>query len=290
MRRQSLFRVLLVAGMINGFFAGSLTGQASVEVTIDARAPKSGISPYIYGKNNSLSDNSSSPVTAATWQRYRDAGITIFRESGGNNSTKYNWRKKLSSHPDWYNNVYAHDWDFAARSLQQNLPAAQGMWTLPLLGWAASDKSNNFNDWGFNSSKGWSGVHQNLAGGGTVNPDGGSKALQAGDPTKYLEPWPADSMVGILKKWMGEGGLGYDPSHHGMQGGMEQFMPARRNPRSQGCRRKSGVPPPPRWAVTRKGNRGNPRQPLAERQLFRQTHHSGILLVSPSDGLVTPYC
>lgn len=64
-------------------------------------------------------------MTALTWQRYRDAGITMFRESGGNNSTKYNWRKKLTSHPDWYNNVYAHDWDYAARSLQDQLPEAQ---------------------------------------------------------------------------------------------------------------------------------------------------------------------
>ncbi len=211
-RRQSLFMVLLLAVMMHGFFVPSLTGQTSVEVTIDARAPGKVISPNIYGKNNSLSDNPSSPVTAAAWQRYRDAGITIFRESGGNNSTKYNWRKKLSSHPDWYNNVYSHDWDYAARSLQQNLPAAQGMWTLSLLGWAASNKSNNFNDWNYNSSNWWSGVHQNLAGGGTVNPDGGSKALQAGDPTKYLEQWPADSVVEILRKWMGEGGLGYDPN------------------------------------------------------------------------------
>lgn len=110
---------------------GEATAQEAVEVTIDARGTRVPVSPWIYGRNNSLSDQSSSPVTALTWQRYRDAGITMFRESGGNNSTKYNWRKKLTSHPDWYNNVYAHDWDYAARSLQDQLPEAQGMWTLP---------------------------------------------------------------------------------------------------------------------------------------------------------------
>ena len=65
------------------------------------------ISPYIFGKNNNLSDNPASPLTANQWQRLRDLGITLFRENGGNNATKYNWRLKLSSHPDWYNNVYA---------------------------------------------------------------------------------------------------------------------------------------------------------------------------------------
>jgi len=191
---------------------GEATAQEAVEVTIDARGTRVPVSPWIYGRNNSLSDQSSSPVTALTWQRYRDAGITMFRESGGNNSTKYNWRKKLTSHPDWYNNVYAHDWDYAARSLQDQLPEAQGMWTLPLIGWAASTKQYNFRDWDYNQSKWWDGVHQNLAGGGTVNPAGGGKALSEGNPSLYLTEWPADSVVGILHKWIGEGGLGLDKS------------------------------------------------------------------------------
>lgn len=187
--------------------------QTAVEVNIDVRGERTPVSPWIYGRNNSLSDDSTSPVTALNWQRYRDAGITMFRESGGNNSTKYNWRKKLTSHPDWYNNVYAHDWDYAARSLQENLPEAQGMWTLSLIGWAASTTQHNFGDWGYNQSKWWDGVHQNLAGGGTVNPAGGGKALSEGNPSLYLREWPADSVVGILQKWMGKGGLGLDRNH-----------------------------------------------------------------------------
>src|SRR5512138_1057767 len=109
------------------FISGSLRAQ-DVTITIDAAATRKSISPYIYGKNNSLSSNSADPLNAAEWQRLRDMGIRFFRENGGNNATKYNWRRKLSSHPDWYNNVYANNWDFAAASLGNNIPSAQGMW------------------------------------------------------------------------------------------------------------------------------------------------------------------
>jgi hypothetical protein len=84
------------------------------------------------------------------------------------------------------------------------------MWTLPLIGKAAGNTSNNFNDWGYNQSKWWKGVNQNLAGGGTVNPKDTIKALKEGNPNLYLENWPPDSVVGILNKWFGNGGLGYD--------------------------------------------------------------------------------
>ncbi len=112
--------------------------------------------------------------------------------------------------PDWYNNVYPSDWDFAAGSLAQNIPTAQGMWGFQLIGEAASTNANNFNDWGFNQSQWWTGTAQNLAGGGVVNTGGGSQALRNGDTTLYLERWPADSTTGILNHWFGSGGLGLD--------------------------------------------------------------------------------
>lgn len=31
--------------------------------------------------------------------------------NGGNNATKYRWRKKITSHTNWHNNVYPCDWD-----------------------------------------------------------------------------------------------------------------------------------------------------------------------------------
>lgn len=118
----------------------------SNDITIDAIAGHRPISPFIFGRNNSLSDSKNTPTTQANWQKYRDAGIKIFRENGGNNSTKYNWRRKLSSHPYWYNNVYAHAWIYAAQTLQSNMPDAKGMWSFQLIGWTAANRNNNFDD------------------------------------------------------------------------------------------------------------------------------------------------
>jgi hypothetical protein len=180
----------------------------AVDINVDASAGRKPISPYIYGRNNSLSDNPSRPTSEDDWDLYREAGIKMFRECGGNNATKYNWRRKLSSHPDWYNNVYSHNWDYAAQSLESNMPGVRGMWAFQLIGYAASNSDNNFDDWGYNNSQWWSGVCQNLAGGGIVNNAGGCEAIMDGDPDLYLMEWTADSTVGILDRWFGAGGLG----------------------------------------------------------------------------------
>ncbi|MES2513942.1 MAG: glycoside hydrolase family 44 protein [Bacteroidota bacterium] len=187
--------------------AYTVTAQ-TVNITVDANAGRKPISPYIYGKNNNVSDDPSSPTTAVQWKFLRDAGLRFSRENGGNNGSKYNWRKKITCHPDWYNNVYAHDWDYAAKKLGDSLPAAQGMWGFQLIGKAASNTGNNFNDWAYNGSNWWSGVQQNLAGGGVPNGSGGSAATTNGNPNLYLQNWTADSTVGILDHWFGTGGLG----------------------------------------------------------------------------------
>ena len=173
---------------------------AQIQITVDPAGEIKAISPCIYGRNNSLSDNPSQPTASKSWQIYQDAGVKFFRESGGNNSTKYNWRKKLSSHPDWYNNVYSHDWDFAAQSLHANMPEAKGLWAFQLLGYAAKTGAYNFNDWGYNGSQWWEGVSNNWCG-------GGGPVLGSGNPNTYLEPWPADSTVAILKRWFDQLGL-----------------------------------------------------------------------------------
>ena len=134
-----------------------------------------------------------------------NAGVRFFREGGGNNSTKYNWRLKISSHPDWYNNVYPNDWSFAAKTLQENIPSAQGMWSFQLIGKAAKTNANNFNDWGYNSSQWWEGVAQNLAGGGEPKTSGGTKALKEGNPELYLQNWTADSTQGVASNLHGCG-------------------------------------------------------------------------------------
>jgi hypothetical protein len=196
-----MMRVMMVLVLAGSAFAA--------EIQVDALAGRKAISPWLYGRNNSLSDDPKKPLLAKDWQFLRDAGVRMLRESGGNNSTKYNWVLKLSSHPDWYNNVYAHDWDFEAKSLQTNLPGVQGMWSFQLIGKAASSKAYNFNDWGYNRSQWWEGVRNNWAGGGGPLPGGGQKE---GDPSLYLMDWSAEDTTAILDQWFDPNGLGLDPN------------------------------------------------------------------------------
>jgi hypothetical protein len=92
------------------------------------------------------------------------------------------------------------------------MPGLHVMWAFQLIGKAAGNKNNNFNDWSYNRSQWWSGVAQNLAGGGQVNPAGGSQALVNGNPDLYLENWTADSTTGVLNHWFGPTGLNLNKS------------------------------------------------------------------------------
>jgi hypothetical protein len=126
-------------------------------------------------------------------------GLRMSRDNGGNNSTKYNWRRKLSSHPDWYNNVYAHDWGFTSQDVQKRMPGVNLLWALQLLGKAARTDSANFDCWDYNQCQWTTDVSKNWAGGGDI--------------TKYLMDWPADSTVGIFANFfspVSAGGLGLD--------------------------------------------------------------------------------
>jgi len=186
--------------------------QTPVRIDIDLTKPVKPVSPLIYGKNNVLPSTFLNSKDIAEILKAKEAGVRFVRQGGGNNSTKYNWRLKLSSHPDWYNNVYANDWNTAAKSMLDKLPGVQGMWSFQLLGKAAANTTNNFNDWAYNQAKWWEGCAQNLAGGGQINVSGtnSSQALVDGNTDLYLMNWTADSTVGILDKWFGEKGLGYD--------------------------------------------------------------------------------
>ncbi|HTA62748.1 MAG TPA: glycoside hydrolase family 44 protein [Bacteroidia bacterium] len=203
MKHKHIYISLLI--LIISQFSFSQT----VNIQVDAAAGRKNISPYIYGRNNSISDDPNSPTPAATWKLMRDAGLRYTRENGGNNATKYNWRKKISSHPDWYNNCYAHNWDYAAKTLQDSMPNTQGMWAFQLIGYAASNLNNNFNDYGYNGSNSWGGTCQNLAGGGVPNSAGTCSATTNGNTSLYLENWTADSTTNILNHWFGSGSLGY---------------------------------------------------------------------------------
>ncbi len=208
MQKLSFFNLvfLLLISVNTGF------SQIPVRIDVNLTKDRKAISPLIYGKNNVLSNAVGNPVSSEDIQKIKEAGIRLVRQGGGNNSTKYNWRNKLTSHPDWYNNVYSADWDYAASSMLEKLPGMQGMWSFQLLGKAAANNKNNFNDWDFNQSKWWDGVNQNLAGNGQPDLAGGGKALVEGNPNLYLMDWPADSTVGILDKWFGPQGLGYEKS------------------------------------------------------------------------------
>jgi len=175
------------------------SGLEAAQITIDVAQDRIAVSPFLYGKNGDLSDDPQNPTSAATWQKLRDAGVRMLREHGGNNGTKYNWQKKLTSHPDWYNNVYAHDWDFVQASVQQNLPGVQCMWCFQLIGKVADNTQHNFDDYGFNRSQWWSGVNENLAGGGIPNTAAGAtKATKEGDPSLYLTNSDAATSTAIL--------------------------------------------------------------------------------------------
>lgn len=189
-------------------FISQITLAQIVNINVDVNVGRKSISPLIYGKNNNVSDNSGAPNSVADWKFLRDVGLRFSRENGGNNCSRYNWRKKITCHPDWYNNVYATDWDYQAKKIGDSLPNTQGMWGFQLIGKVASNTTNNFNDWAYNSSSYWSGVQQNLAGGGVPNGAGGSIATTDGNPNLYLENWTSDSTVGILDHWFGSGGLG----------------------------------------------------------------------------------
>jgi len=201
-------KICLLASILLLAIQAGRAQNITIQVTAgEGRRP---VSPYIFGRNNNLSDNPERPISTENLNLYREAGLRFARENGGNNATKYNWRRKLGSHPDWYNNVYDHNWDYASQEIQKTMPGLQVMWAFQLIGKAAGNKNNNFNDWSYNGSNWWSGVGQNLAGGGQINPAGGSQALVNGNPDLYLVNWGADSTTDVLNHWFGQGGLGFD--------------------------------------------------------------------------------
>jgi len=174
---------------ISSLCVGIVAQSQTIQISVDALQGQKKISPAIYGRNNSASDNPSKPLSSAQWQLLKDAGVKLLRENQGNNATKYNWRKKLSSHPDWYNNVEHHDWDYAAKEMQRNVPEMQQMWALPLLGFVAKDSSYNFNCIPLDNCHG---------------SNNEANFCANGDASKYLEPWAPDSAVGILNYWLND--------------------------------------------------------------------------------------
>ncbi len=197
---KTITKLLKCIALGSLIFTTHLKAQ-DVNIAIDASQDQKTVSPYLYGRNNTFDKPA---------QFYKDAGLRFARMNGGNNATKYNWRLKISSHPDWYNNVYGNDWDKTSKDVLTVLPDMQLMWAFQLLGRVASSNQYNFNDWAYNQSQWWEGVNQNLAGGGVPNESGVNpgKAAVEGDIDLYTKEWPADSTVAILDHWFGENGIG----------------------------------------------------------------------------------
>ena len=211
------FSSVLAAAVTAGLFAAA---NAAINVTVDADAGIKKISPYLYGRNifcnedrGDLNDvvTTLSEKEQTNLETYRQAGIRYLRMNNGNNATKHNWRKNLSSHPDYYNNVYKHDWDISSKKILDNLPGVDGMYAFQLAGYVASSTAYNFKDWDWKQSHSGKNAKQtlDLAGNGTVADDGVT-LIQAGDYSLYLEEWPADSTVELIKHWRDD--LKYDMS------------------------------------------------------------------------------
>ncbi len=187
--------------------------SAAINVTVNADAGIKKISPYLYGRNiDKISDTSVESDTAETnfINKVLESGIHMIRANNGNNATRYNWRRKMTVHPDWFNNVYAHDWDITAKKILDKMPGVDALYGFQLTGYAASSTDYNFPDWNWKQEHGsYPSRTFDLAGGGEVSDDGKTQT-KAGDASLYNMKWPADSTVAIIPHWKDE--LKYDMS------------------------------------------------------------------------------
>ena len=179
----------------------------AIDITVDANAGIKKISPYLYGRNIDKISDGDAEVTeeeSAFINQMLEAGIHMLRANNGNNATRYNWRHKMTVHPDWYNNVYSHDWAITAQKVLDNMPGVDAMYAFQLTGYAASSTDYNFPDWNWKQEHGTYATQTfDLAGGGEVSEDG-KTLIKAGDPSLYNMEWPDDSTVAIIPHWKDE--------------------------------------------------------------------------------------
>lgn len=179
----------------------------AIDITVDANAGIKKISPYLYGRNIDKISDGDAEVTeeeSAFINQMLEAGIHMLRANNGNNATRYNWRHKMTVHPDWYNNVYSHDWAITAQKVLDKMPGVDAMYAFQLTGYAASSTDYNFSDWNWKQEHGTYATQTfDLAGGGEVSEDG-KTLIKAGDPSLYNMEWPADSTVAIIPHWKDE--------------------------------------------------------------------------------------
>lgn len=184
------------AGALLLLLAGTpLHAAATVQVRVDAAQGRRPISPYLYGRNMNLS-GADKIMWGDQTRLALEAGLRISRESDGNNGTKYNWKNDLSSHPDWYNNVYKQGRPDRARAIQDKCRGVDGLFSLPVLGWVAKTDQMNADEKKLDPQA--KDPHANLCGGGVA--------------TAYLESQSPKEIVDVLDHWFKPGGLDLDPA------------------------------------------------------------------------------
>ena len=197
----------ILAGAAFGSVLAFSPALAAIDITVDTQTGVKKISPYLYGRNIDKVNDGSAESDSAEQEfigQVREAGIHMMRANNGNNATRYNWRKKLTVHPDWFNNVHSHDWAITAKKVLDKMPGVDAMYAFQLTGYAASSTDYNFPDWNWKQEHGsYPSRAFDLAGGGEVSEDG-ETLIKAGDYTLYNEEWPADSTVGIVPYWRDE--------------------------------------------------------------------------------------
>ncbi|OWV19958.1 glycoside hydrolase [Fibrobacter sp. UWB4] len=185
----------------------AISPTLAIDITVDANAGIKKISPYLYGRNIDKISDGDAEVTeeeSAFINQMLEAGIHMLRANNGNNATRYNWRHKMTVHPDWYNNVYSHDWAITAQKVLDKMPGVDAMYAFQLTGYAASSTDYNFPDWNWKQEHGTYATQTfDLAGGGEVSEDG-KTLIKAGDASLYNMEWPADSTVAIIPHWKDE--------------------------------------------------------------------------------------
>ena len=152
--------------------AASFVIYAAIDVTVETQKGVMKISPYLYGRNiDKISGGSAEldSIEEAFINQAREAGVRFMRANNGNNATRYNWRKKMTVHQDWFNNVYSVDWSITAKKILDKLPGVDAMYAFQLTGWAASTNEYNFGDWNWKQEHGQNAkATLDLAGGGEV--------------------------------------------------------------------------------------------------------------------------
>lgn len=197
MKTDLLFLTLLAA-------SSTVVNAADVKISVDTKSGAYKYSPYLFGKNTSdIPYQPGKTLDPEAESLLKESGIKFVRLNNGNNATKYNYKKHLTCHPDWYSNIYDCDWDMSSKVMNESFPGIQAMYSFQLCGYVASSKEHNFNDWEFNQSQWGEWCSWPLCGGGEViNLE--KKEYKAGDTSLYLEEWSTEQTTDILTYWKDE--------------------------------------------------------------------------------------